>query len=53
MSENEKVAEEVAEQEEAAETFVPKGTMFLMVMYIIVFALAWGSVYFFELLARR
>jgi len=33
--------------------FAPSGTLFLMTLYILVIALAWGSVYFGELLARR
>jgi hypothetical protein len=33
--------------------FTPVATMVLMLGYIIIFALLWGSVYFFELLARR
>jgi hypothetical protein len=33
--------------------FTPTGTMFLMALYIIIIAAAWGSVYFGELLARR
>jgi hypothetical protein len=33
--------------------FTPVATMVLMLGYIVIFALLWGSVYFFELLARR
>jgi hypothetical protein len=35
------------------EDFNPTGTVVLMIGYIIIFALAWGSVYFFDLLGRR
>jgi hypothetical protein len=35
------------------EQFSPVGTLFLMVLYIIAFAVAWGLVYFNDLLARR
>ena len=38
-----------AEEEE----FTPTGTMVLMILYAMVFAAAWGFVYFGELLARR
>ncbi len=44
---------QTAESEEEEEEFVPRGSMFLTVAYIIVFAIAWGTVYFGELLARR
>lgn len=33
--------------------FKPVGTMIILVVYILVFAAAWGSVYFGQLLARR
>lgn len=44
-----------ADQSEAEfdRQFTPVATMVLMLGYIIIFALLWGSVYFFELLARR
>ena len=46
--------QEAPESEEfEEEEFVPRGSMFLTVAYIIVFAIAWGSIYFGELLARR
>ena len=48
MTEQEHQAPESEEEE-----FVPRGSMFLTVAYIIVFAIAWGSIYFGELLARR
>ena len=51
MTEQEHQAPESPEFNE--EEFVPRGSMFLTVAYIIVFAIAWGSVYFGELLARR
>jgi len=35
------------------EEFTPIGTMVLTVVYIIIFASAWGLVYFLELLPRR
>ncbi len=35
------------------EHFTPVGTMVLMIGYVLIFALAWGLVYFNELLARR
>ncbi len=35
------------------ESFKPVGTLFLLVIYILIFAAAWGLVYFNELLARR
>jgi hypothetical protein len=35
------------------EEFSPKGTIVLMILYVIVFAAAWGSVYFGVLLTRR
>jgi hypothetical protein len=35
------------------EAFKPVGTLFLLVIYILIFAAAWGMVYFNELLARR
>lgn len=37
----------------AEDEFSPVGTMVLTVAYIIIFAAAWGLVYFTELLARR
>ncbi len=42
-----------AEAAEGKETFKPIGTLILMIGYILIFALAWGLVYFNELLARR
>lgn len=55
MAEQELPAENFRTQSEPSEeeTFVPVGSMFLMVMYIIIFAAAWGLVYFFDFLARR
>ena len=38
---------------DAEEEFSPKGALFLMVLYIIIFATAWGLVYFNDLLVRR
>lgn len=38
---------------EGEERFTPVGTMVLMIGYVLIFALAWGLVYFNELLARR
>ena len=38
---------------QADHNFKPVGTMIIMVIYILVFAVAWGSVYFGQLLARR
>jgi hypothetical protein len=35
------------------EEFTPKGALFLTVLYIIIFAAAWGLIYFNDLLARR
>jgi hypothetical protein len=35
------------------ESFSPKGALFLLVLYIIIFAAAWGLIYFGDLLARR
>lgn len=35
------------------EEFTPRGTVVLMILYALVFAAAWGSVYFGELLARK
>ena len=35
------------------EDFSPKGALFLLVVYIIIFAAAWGLIYFNDLLARR
>jgi len=40
-------------EELTEEEFSPVGTMFLTVVYIIIFATAWGLVYFTDLLARR
>ena len=37
----------------ADENFEPKGTLVLMILYALIFAAAWASVYFGELLARR
>ncbi len=34
-------------------SFTPVATMVLLLGYVIIFALLWGSVYFFDLLARR
>lgn len=38
---------------EGEEAFAPVGTLILMIGYILIFALAWGLVYFNDLLARR
>lgn len=35
------------------EEFKPVGSIFLLILYILVFASAWGLVYFNDLLARR
>ena len=35
------------------EEFTPAGSLFLLVIYILIFAAAWGLVYFGDLLARR
>ncbi len=35
------------------EQFVPVGTLVLMIAYILIFAAAWGLVYFNDLLMRR
>ncbi|MEJ2148593.1 MAG: hypothetical protein P8Z40_03845 [Chloroflexota bacterium] len=35
------------------EEFTPKGALFLLVIYIIIFAAAWGLIYFNDLLMRR
>ena len=40
-------------EEPAEEELTPIGTMVLTVAYIVIFAAAWGLVYFTELLARR
>jgi flagellin-like protein len=37
----------------AEEEFSPIGATVLMILYVIVLAAGWGSVYFGELLARR
>lgn len=43
-----------AEEESAEEReFRPIGTLFLLVLYIFIFASTWGLVYFADLLARR
>ena len=42
-------ADDTADEEE----FTPVASMVLLVGYIIIFAAAWGSIYFFDLLARR
>jgi len=47
------VAEQKPEEPNVEENFSPRGTMVLMVLYALVFAAAWASVYFGELLARR
>ncbi|GEM_PF-3432944 len=39
--------------EDKQEQFVPVGTMVLMIAYILIFAAAWGLVYFNDLLMRR
>jgi|YNPNPStandDraft_1061719.scaffolds.fasta_scaffold26610_5 hypothetical protein len=39
--------------EKKQEQFVPVGTMVLMIAYILIFAAAWGLVYFNDLLMRR
>jgi hypothetical protein len=33
--------------------FTPTGTMLLMALFIVITALAWASIYFGELLAKR
>ena len=43
---------ETEESEEERE-FRPIGTLFLLVIYIFIFASTWGLVYFADLLARR
>jgi hypothetical protein len=40
-------------QTDPEEEFTPRGALFLMVLYIIIFAAAWGLIYFSDLLARR
>jgi hypothetical protein len=47
------VAEQKPQQPTEEEEFTPKGTIVLMILYALVFAAAWASVYFGELLARR
>ncbi len=44
---------EGSESSPEEEDFKPIGSLFLMVIYIFIFAAAWGSVYFNDLLARR
>ncbi len=41
------------EMQPSDEHFTPKGTLVLMIAYVIIFAAAWGLVYFNDLLARR
>jgi hypothetical protein len=40
-------------EEDKQEQFIPVGTMVLMIAYILIFAAAWGLVYFNDLLMRR
>ncbi|HLV44688.1 MAG TPA: hypothetical protein VKY39_07000 [Aggregatilineales bacterium] len=42
-----------AEESEEEQEFRPIGTLFLLVLYIFIFASTWGLVYFADLLARR
>ena len=39
--------------EDQKEHFTPVASFVLMALYILIFALAWGLVYFNDLLARR
>jgi hypothetical protein len=41
------------ERTEEEEEFRPIGTLFLLLIYIFIFATAWGLVYFADMLARR
>lgn len=52
MSEN-KPQETATAPDGHKDEFAPVGTMVLMIGYIIIFAAAWGLVYFNDLLARR
>ena len=46
--------EEISEEEAAFDAaFRPIGSLFLLTVYIFIFATAWGLVYFTDLLARR
>lgn len=47
--------ETLPDEEEAAfdAAFRPIGSLFLLTVYIFIFATAWGLVYFTDLLARR
>jgi hypothetical protein len=47
------VAEQKPQPPTEDEEFTPRGTIVLMFLYALVFAAAWASVYFGELLARR
>ena len=48
-----RVAEQKPQLPAEEEEFTPKGTIVLMILYALVFAAGWASVYFGELLARR
>ncbi len=41
------------ERTEEEEEFRPTGTLFLLLIYLFIFATAWGLVYFADMLARR
>ena len=47
------MAEQKPEEPNVEEKFSPRGTMVLMVLYALTFAIAWASVYFGELLPRK
>jgi uncharacterized membrane protein len=47
------VGDETPDEEAFDAAFRPVGSLFLLTVYIFIFATAWGLVYFTDLLARR